>query len=474
VAWCAALAELLADVRTDPGRGPRALVAAAGGAATASLVWLFAVVATVLTDTGLVRRWLVFALASPPWVFAVLPALSVPVTVVVLSRGAGINFRWRPVLWTAGTAALAGALVSVLWTWVWPPLTVDEALRLREGRWWVSALTGWLVLVTVVARAGAARAVPLSWSVVALVGAVQYGHALVDYRDHGWAELRQFVMTPVVWLICLTALTLPVFVLGRRREAVDAVWSSRWVPAGSGLMAGVLAVIAMGPGVPGAFAEAPPDTPSVAASVPSASVSVLPSTTRRDPGRVLNRAQASDIVAAAGRVPPDYWTRIDDPGPPAPRSAIEPASCRPLAHDEYLTPLEPGMKAGLAGVYETKKALPTVSSTVTVDVSSYATPVPASVFAAADAARAACTRFTGTRDGFTVAFRVSSGPVPDLGDQVFRVDFDLSAPGVTGRTVFVMVRVGHTLLSVSMFATGEEVDEKRLMAALTAAVSALG
>jgi len=108
-------------------------------------------------------------------------------------------------------------------------------------------------------------------------------------------------VTPVVWLICLSALTLPVFVLGRRREVAGAGGSGRWVPAGGGLAAGVLAVLALGPGVPGAYAGALPDALPVAASVPPAPVSVPPGAAPSgDPGRVLDRAQASEKADGCG------------------------------------------------------------------------------------------------------------------------------------------------------------------------------
>jgi hypothetical protein len=75
-----------------------------------------------------------------------------------------------------------------------------------------------------------------------------------------------------------------------------------------------------------------------------------------------------------------------------------------------------------------------------------------------------------------VTYEVHPEAAPSLGDQAWRMDYDMSTPSdpsLRGRWSEAVVRVDHTLITVSMTAVGEPLDEVLLDDLLTRAVSAL-
>jgi hypothetical protein len=345
-----------------------------------------------------------------------------------------------------------------------------------------------------------------------LAGGLQYAHAAVAGRAADALAFQLHVGTPLVWLLYLTALSVAVLLLrpdpGFRPAGVApsvpmTAPASRVAPSAVllvrvALPAAVLTAVVLGPGVPGSYA--PPVTPfGATAGSPSSpssptqstsdapisggpaattgGVTQSPSPTAPTAGRQLTPTQVRAAAQAVRSALPKAWVTQESGG--GSESRIEPAACRPLARDAYLEVLAPGMKASAEARYSSPHGrLGIVSTTIDVSVTSYAEPVPGSVFASADAARAACRQFTGTPDGGSaVRFVVSAKPAPVLGEQSWRVDYAMTLGSgqnkITGTSAFVLVRVGHNLVTIYVSAVMEPLDERLFRAALTAAVRAL-
>ncbi|MFG1801744.1 M48 family metalloprotease [Micromonospora carbonacea] len=542
VGLCVALATVLVGPRPSAGPARAAgrlaghLVAIA---ATAVLLWPLPLLAAVLhTDLPeAVRAWLVYSLPKAAWpaalaLLALLAARLRPTGPGALRRVAGAMEAQVVAL-----AALVGGTAAILRTQLDPPATIDEALRAAQARWLLCALAGWVVLLATATRPGPralARGLLAAGSATVLAGLLQYAHSAVTGRSADALALRLAVGTPLVWLLFLTALTSAVLLLCPARAAPpdgtpahaappDGTPAStappgrvpeppgrpalpgRLVVPATGLVIGLLAGVVLGPGVPGSYApvplpaalpSVPPDGTGTAApggSPGPGAGGTLPAapTTTTDPartgpptvgtsaeaGRPLSVAEARKAARAVRSALPRSW--VSKEAGPATESRIEPAACRPLARDAYLDGLKPGERAAAEARYSTPPGqIGIASTTAKVTVASYAEPVPASVFAAAEAGRAACRRFTGSNDnGPPVRFVVRARPAPAVGEQSWRVDYGLSvgsgANEITGSSAFVMVRVGHNLVTLTVTSVSRPLDERLVADTLTAVARAL-
>ncbi|MFF0823663.1 M48 family metalloprotease [Micromonospora haikouensis] len=509
-------------------------------AATAVLLWPLHILATVLhTDLPeAFRAWLVYSLPKAAWP----AALALPALIAVRSLATGPGALRRALgsveARTAALAALVGGTAAIVRTQIDPPATIDEALRAAQARWLLCALTGWVVLLATATRPGPralARGLLAAGSATVLAGLLQYAHSAVTGRSADVLALRLAVGTPLVWLLFLTALTSAVLLLRPARTALpdgtpahaaprDST-PARTAPPGrvpqspdrpalpgrlvlpaTGLSIVLLAGVVLGPGVPGSYApvplpaalpSAPPDGTGAAAA-PAGSpgpgadgtIPAAPTTTTdpartgpptigssADAGRLLTGTEARKVARAVRAALPRSW--VAEEAGPGTESRIEPAACRPLARDAYLDGLKPGERAAAEARYSTPPGQVGIASTTAkVTVASYAEPVPASVFAAAEADRAACRRFTGSNDdGPPVRFAVRARPAPAAGEQSWRVDYGLSVGSgvneITGSSAFVMVRVGHNLVTLTVTSVLRPLDERLVADALTAVVRAL-
>ncbi|WP_328346894.1 M48 family metalloprotease [Micromonospora sp. NBC_00421] len=412
-----------------------------------------------------------------------------------------------------------------------PPGTLDEAVGDAQARWLLTALAGGIVLLATATgskpatapgsapatefatanRSGPAtgsdpgstaegrsvsraRSDRLGRALLAAV-ATTLGSALVQYLDAVLAgrsadgsAFRLTVGNPLVGLLYLTALGVPVLLLPRVRRAGRRRWA---LPARLVLPAVVLAMLTLtmlvlGPGVPGTRVPLPTvGPPSVPRSIPAAPVPPTVAASGRPSdagptvsgplpvaGRRLTAAEARTAARAARSALPASW--VSRPVTPAGDDRVEPAACAPLAGDRYLDQLRPGERARAETRYATPPGrIGVASTTVAVGVTSYAEPVSGAVFAAAETARAACHRFTGGG----VRFSVGGRPAPALGEQSWRVDYALAVGSgrsrITGATAFVLVRVGHNLVTVSVVAVVEPLDERLLTDVATTVVDAL-
>ncbi|MGN9768156.1 M48 family metalloprotease [Micromonospora sp. SD12] len=491
---CVLLARLVVALR--PGSvGWRSATYLVGVAAGVAVLWPLPAVASVPTDGHAARNWLVFALPRSGWP---LLALLVPVLVGLLLRGAGAGHRRPPRRWDRGvvavvlTAVLVGAGAAMWRTELFPPDTLAEAGRQAQQRWLLCALTGWAVLVVLAVgrRAGVGGALTAGWAAGTAAALLQYTHALATGRADGLDTAEAHLLAPLAWLGYLVAFTLPFLVSrpalpGPNRSAPG---SARVPVATVGVLAALLAVAVLGPGIPGAYAPlpvaeparlSPPSTAPVVPPVPE----VTPGPTRSapgrpDPGRPVTRAEARRAAGAVRAVLPRDW-RVPPDRPEGGGSRIDPSACRPLAEDSYLDRLGGVERVRERARYATVPGLTaTASAELVIEVRSHAEPVPASVLAEAESARRACPRFTARgAAGSAVRFAVDAQPPPALGEQSWRVDYRLSAGSgrtrITGRSAFVIVRVGHNLVTVYASAVMEPLDERLLRAAVEAAVAGL-
>ncbi|MFC8848794.1 MULTISPECIES: M48 family metalloprotease [unclassified Micromonospora] len=513
VGLCAALATAL--VGTGPSAGPARLAWRLAGhlvalAATAALLWPLPVLAAVLPAPEAFRAWLVYSLPQTAWPAAL--ALLALFGLRSLATGATGPGALRRALRSVearvvAVAVLVGGTGAILRTQLGPPATLDEALRAAQARWLLCALTGWVVLIVTATRPGPrapARSLLAAGSATGLAGFLQYAHSAVTGRSADALALRLAVGTPLVWLLFLAALTSAVLLLRPppAARAAHPARPARGALAATGLATVLLAGVVLGPGIPGAYS---PLAPTAAASAPpgrtgnttgspvSGAESPVPAgggptppggqpaatgAPAADAGRLLTAAEARRIARTVRSALPKSW--VSEETGPGGESRIEPAACRPLARDAYLDVLKPGERAAAEAAYATPPSRAGIASTsAKVTVASYAEPVPASVFAAAEAARAACRRFTGTTNGggLPVRFAVRARPAPAVGEQSWRVDYGLSvgsgANEITGSSAFVLVRVGHNLVTLTVTSVLRPLDERLVADALTAVVRAL-
>ncbi|MER7420259.1 hypothetical protein ABT346_26330, partial [Micromonospora peucetia] len=182
-------------------------------------------------------------------------------------------------------------------------------------------------------------------------------------------------------------------------------------------------------------------------------------------------AKLDRVLPRGWRVPPD---RADSGS-----SRIDPPACRPLATDSYLDRLGRAERVRERIRYATVPGpTGTASTELVVEIRSHAASVPVSVLAEAESSRRVCPRFTARgANGSAVRFAVGAKPPPALGEQSWRVDYRLTAGSgqtrITGRSAFVIVRVGHNLVTVYASAIMEPLDERLLGAAAEAAVAGL-
>ncbi|MEV6800088.1 M48 family metalloprotease [Micromonospora rifamycinica] len=340
------------------------------------------------------------------------------------------------------------------------------------------------------------RALPAAVATTLGSALLQYLDAVLAGRAADGPAFRLTVGNPLVWLLYLTVLGVPLLLLPRPGRIDPRRWP---VPARAllpvvALTTLTLTLLVLGPGVPGTRVPLPAaGTPSVPRPQPTVAASpvlpVLPTSpagtapgrptaaapaagTSSAPGRRLTTAEARVVSQAARSALPASW--VTRPVTPEGNDRIEPAGCLPLARSGYLDRLRPGERARGEARYATPPGqLGIASTTVAVDVTSYAEPVPGAVFAAAEAARTACRRFTAGG----VRFTVGSRPAPVLGEQSWRVDYALAVGSgrsrITGTSALVLVRVGHNLVAVSVVAVVEPLDERLLADVVTTVVDAL-
>ncbi|MEU7751206.1 M48 family metalloprotease [Micromonospora sp. NPDC049171] len=499
---CTVLAGLAA--RRGPDRFTRlrrGLTYLAAAATVTAICWPLPRLAPGLEWPVSIRTWLVYALPDAPWPWL---GLALPTAVVAL-----IGWRrlaTRAVLSVVAVTGLIGASLASAQALTHPPATLDAAVALLQQRGWICTLAGWAALVVLaVGRGdpGVGRALVAGAGVAALTGTSQFVHQVVSSRTVDATLLRLYVGVPVIWWFYLAVLTTPILIglsalAGRfgqrpgpigqpaRRDGTRArVWQVL-APVTAALLVGAAALVGL-PGGPVLLPTATPATtapavvgvPSPTTVAPSANAS--PGTPAgADPGRVLTAAEAGAAASAVRAKLPAFWKpepQQQDTGES--RSVVKPAACRQLATDDFLRRITPDKRVDEIRGFATRKSPSSISgSTVIVIVTSYAHPVPDTLIDEAEAARAACTRFTATTPGGSpVRFTVSAQPTPQVGEESWRVRYDLASGSgsskITGTTLYSLVRLGHNLVVVQLTAIAEPPDEAVFEAAVSSTVAAL-
>ncbi|MEV4118707.1 M48 family metalloprotease [Micromonospora sp. NPDC049645] len=499
---CTLLAGLAA--RRGPDRFTRlrrGLTYLAASATVTAVCWPLQFLVVGLERPVPTRAWLVYALPDAPWPWL---ALALPTAVVALIGWR--RFATRAVLSVMAVTGLIGAGLASAQALRNPPATLDAALSLLQQREWICALAGWATLVVLATGRGdlgMGRALGAGAGVAGLTGTSQFVHEVLSGRTWDATLLRLYVGVPVIWWLYLAVLTMPILLglsaltgrLGRRPGLIGRpthhpdtprrVWPVVG-PATAALLVAAAAVIGL-PGGPVLLPTAAPTAtgpPVVATPSPTTvgpSVSASPGgRTGADPGRILTVAQAGAAAGAVRAKLPAFWK-------PEPQeretgesdTVVAPPACRRLARDDYLRGIESDKRVDEIRGFATRKSPNSIrQSTVIVIVTSYAHPVPDTLVDEAEAARAACSRFTATVPGGSpVRFTVRAQAAPQVGEESWRVRYDLSlgsgSTRITGTTLFGLVRVGHNLVLVQLSAVAEPLDEAVFEAAVSSTVAVL-
>ncbi|MFG1918337.1 M48 family metalloprotease [Micromonospora sp. NPDC048898] len=496
---CTVLAGLAA--RRGPDRFTRlrrGLTYLAAAATVTAICWPLPRLAAGLEWPAPIRTWLVYALPDAPWPWL---GLALPTAVVAL-----IGWRrlaTRAVLSVVAVTGLIGASLASAQALTHPPATLDAAVALLQQRGWICALAGWAALVVLAAGRGdpgVGRALVAGAGVAALTGTSQFVHQVLSVRTVDATLLRLYVGVPVIWWFYLAVLTTPILIglsalagrLGQRPGRIgqparrDGPRARVWqvlAPVTAALLVGAAALVGL-PGGPVPLPTATPATTAPAAVGVPSPTTVAPSANASpagaDPGRVLTVAEAGAAAGAVRARLPAFWKpepQQKDTGES--RSVVEPAACRQLARDDFLRRIKPDQRVDEIRGFATRKSPNSISgSTILVIVTSYAHPVPDTLLGEAEAARAACTRFTATAPGGSpVRFTVSAQPAPQVGEESWRIRYDLASGSgsskITGTTLYGLVRLGHNLVVVQLTAIAEPPDEAVFEAAVSATVTAL-
>ncbi|QGN48131.1 M48 family metalloprotease [Micromonospora sp. WMMC415] len=514
---CVLVARLLADAAPSPDvrdRTWRAVSYLAVGAVVAPAVWAVPVASqAVRSPRGYVHDWFVFFAPTVWWSLSALVPLALA---VLLRRRAGRGW-WRVPALAAAGATLAAAAVAAVHAARHPARTVAELMAVLQDGQWAAALAGWAVLVALGVRRrrhAVSTAIVAAWTTTAAVGVALHVQSLVAGLPPNLWRFRMHAVAPLVWLLYLTVLTVPALaavaavrsrkprtasrtpppppppaaarsvpaeVSGGGTDPVHA--ARRWAaPLGASGVALALALLASGP------AAALLRAPGTARYAAAAAVTGSPSPTARppapppprpghaaDPGRLLTKTEAETAARAVKPALPAHW--LSKPWSKAPENPITPDTCLPFVRDRFLDPLTPHERVDTTLRYETRPGpVPLASTTLEVGVTSYADRVPATVLTQAEAERAACRRFV-TRGEPPITVDVVPGAAPGLGEQSWRVDLRMSAAGsgmtLTGTSAYILIRIGHNLVSVQMTAVMEPLDDNLLRQAVTRTVAAL-
>lgn len=230
-------------------------------------------------------------------------------------------------------------------------------------------------------------------------------------------------------------------------------------------------------GLPAAWVRQPLTTPSPGPSTGSPA-SAGPSTSIRPSAPTGPSASARPSISAEPSAPTGPSTSAGPSASAGPstsagaRAVIDPAGCRPLLDSAYLSALKPEATANAGATARGRVS----SASISAQVTSYPEPITAAVLTAAERDRLACPRYTATAaDGFRVAYAVRDVPAAALGDQSWRMTYDMSLAGsrVAGTEATAVVRSGHTLVVVTMIVAGTPFDEALFQAAVARVVGAL-
>jgi Peptidase family M48 len=476
-----------APYRTDRGWLPVAASLAVASTAAAAL-WPI-----INPATGDVERdYLVTVLPGIQWRWLAAPYLATALVIGIplwmrrirdyAPRHAQARGRTRAVL---GSAALpVGAAVIATTLFLPRSLTGRGAteygvLQVVAERWWICTLIGWIVLVVLALGRGVpglARAWISAWAATLISGTELVIYGAVHHHVPDLAIFSKTVVTPSVWLFYLGVPTACLALLSVRPSATR---HRQWLPAAATGSAAV-AVVAVVVGLGGPLATllfgspSPPNPPSGPPSPPLAAA---------DPGRVLTAATASSVISNVSAALSGTWTghltvtiktAVTSSAPVPP---LSPAACGPLAWEKFLDYLSIPLVRAVGQYKAVSGVVPIGNATLSVVVDSYAKPVPAAVFSAADQDLRACHQFTVVTSAGTSIFTVRDTPPLRLRFPSWHVVFSLTYKDTQSSVTWIVVGTGHNLILVTQstiaFGTLLPPEQAAINAALNAALSGL-
>jgi hypothetical protein len=413
------------------------------------------------------RLYLVFVLPDDQWRWL---AVAYPAAVLILTVTTHGFFHFSRCL----REVVPPVLVAGISTAIFYPhyrgivnASPETVQRLVEEQWWVAVFGGLAVLVVLSLRrgvAGVARACVSAWLATLLTG---FGLAVCGTFTYGWDYFRLLPLmltSPSVWLFYL-ALVVSIVALIR----VDAPAGVSWVwinPVAAGLVAVIVTVAVVTTGIPRLF-------------VPRVSVEAKHSTPvaspPRAPGEVLTSAAASTVVKEIGDTLPGNWSGISTASTPAGHTTVKPKACVPFVNEEYDDQL-PHRLIQDTGQFKMDPGTIEGTETLEVFVSSYASPVPAAFFAAADKDISSCSSFTDTEPGTTAHGAVRGIPVQGLSFPAVEFEILIRTRTASTALTWVDIGVGHNLIVLNqvteLVGSLAQPDQSVLQAAERAATGA--
>ena len=448
---------------------------------------------------GTERLYLAFLLPQDKWRWLI---LLYPITVIALttriwsrhghdvvretaspqrewaSTAQGLERQGRAAVALVVTPVCAAVVAAALFlTHVHPGVRLPAVTLnlMAQETWWVCALTGWIVLVILALAGGVAglsRACVSAWLATLLVGVERavYGSFLVNW--HYFRLLPSLTITPSVWLFYLALPTSCLAMLGSRSPAVP---KSSWLVPAIATAGAAAATVYVVVGIPGLFVPLvpPPLVPFRHVSRPLITA---------DSGQKLTDAGTRAVIGKVGAALPSTWihddTKLRDGS--LGHLAISPHACLPLAGEEYLHVLARPLDRA-QGRYRTNSGVTIIGGeSLSVQVDSYARPVPSSLFIKANRDLRACHQFVVIDSRGSIFFATHGIRMPSIGVGVseWRVDDSFSLNSEGSATAMLLVSVGHNLIVIyqqsNAAGTVPPPDDTAIDDALTAAVNALG
>jgi Zn-dependent protease with chaperone function len=472
--------------RALAGYPPSRVPGAAAGVALAVIISCYGAAAlwpieSITEDwtTGVGPAWLTYVLPADLWRWL---ALAYPVGLLLLM----LRTRVPPGPGRTAIRDATASLVTPVGAALVGATLVLPADLPATGRWEVATIVGWIVLAVLAVTGGVdglPRAIVLAWLATLLASVELFGYAALTGRPHGLGQLSAAIATPSVWLFYLA---LPTSLLALVRARPPAAARRPWtVPVAASVGVAVLAAITVGSGISGSLTVRDLSRSRQAAfrlvaglPTPRPAARAVPS--GGDPGRVLTPAAAQRVVRAVGAaLSPGWTTDSDAPASSATRITVRPAACVPLQSRSFLD-IRPGPRSQSEDEYQGPAGLlPLGNEFLTVQVRSYARPVPASVLARARQDLRACPHYTAANPALPGVFdqTLRAAPAPDVGAPDWREDVTLSYRVERSAVTFIVITAGHNMILITQQAIVAYVvpppDEAATLTAVTAVMNAL-
>lgn len=436
------------------------------------------------------RQWVIFILPRDQWCWL---ALTYPVTVALLttwdwlgdaygrankdsipirdsptSQAESPSRRLRVVAAPFLTPLCAGAAAATLFLARFRTGDVSSSvnvMHVAEDQWLVCTLAGWAVLVTLAVRrgiSGLASAGVSAWLTTAVAGAVFITYQFLTADRHSIAAPSSWLTTPSVWLFYLALPTacLALLRVHPRSTVKKSTVKKPWITP-IGATAGALGLAAL-----------------VLVIGPGGKDTALPQPRSRETaGQILTQAQAEQVASAVGAALGPTWVSDHTPVDNAAiqHTIIVPATCKPLALEEYLNIL-PKPLARAESRYQMAESAITRTENMSIRVESFANPVPSAFLTEANQAIRDCQGWTAIEPAGSVSVTAHGAAAPRLGGPAWRADFSMDTNPGSASVTWVMITAGHNFILISQTIDSispSQPDEEAITVASTTVIDTL-